>query len=63
MIASIIDIANFSLLLFLVIFIFALLGMEFFAFTVYEDINGELVFGKDNIQAAFERGDTLTWPR
>lgn len=63
MISSIIDIANFSLLLFLILFIFALLGMELFAFTVYEDTNGELVFGQQNIQDAFERGDMITWPR
>lgn len=42
---SLVDIGNFSLLLFLIIFIFALLGMELFSYTVYEDINGELVFG------------------
>ena len=49
MISSLIDIANFSLLLLLVLFIFALLGMELFAFSVYEDVNGDLVFGKENI--------------
>ena len=63
MISSLIDIANFSLLLLLVLFIFALLGMELFAFSVYEDVNGDLVFGKEKIQEAFEQGDTLTWPR
>ena len=45
MISSLVDIANFSLLLLLVLFIFALLGMELFAFSAYEDINGETVFG------------------
>ena len=49
MLASIVDIGNFSLLLLLIIFIFALLGMELFAYTVYQDINGELVFGQENI--------------
>ena len=63
MISSLIDIANFSLLLFLCLFIFALLGMELFAFTAYEDRDGELVFGARNIQSAYERGDTLMWPR
>ena len=63
MISSMVDIANFSLLLLLMIFIFALLGMELFAFSAYEDENGELVFGKDNIQEAFARGDELTWPK
>lgn len=63
MIQSVIDIANFSLLLLLCLFIFALLGMELFAYSVYEDINGELVFGQENIQEAFKQGDKLTWPR
>jgi len=63
LIESIIDISSFSVLLALVLFIFALLGMEIFAFSVYEDTEGETVFGKENIQAAFARGDTLSWPR
>jgi len=58
-----VDISSFSVLLFLFLFIFALLGMEIFAFSVYIDNEGEAVFGQENIQAAFERGDTLTWPR
>lgn len=37
--------------------------MELFAYSVYEDINGELVFGQENIQEAFKQGDKLTWPR
>ena len=37
--------------------------MELFAFTAYEDRDGELVFGARNIQSAYERGDTLMWPR
>lgn len=45
MISSLVDIANFALLLTLMIFIFALLGMEMFAYSAYEDENGELVFG------------------
>jgi len=58
-----VDISSFSVLLLLFLFIFALLGMEIFAFSVYIDTEGEVVFGQENIQAAFERGDTLTWPR
>mmetsp|Transcript_6096 Transcript_6096/g.8197 ORF Transcript_6096/g.8197 Transcript_6096/m.8197 type:complete len:125 (-) Transcript_6096:229-603(-) len=49
MISSLVDIANFSLLLLLMIFIFALLGMELFSFSAYEDSNGDLVFGQTNI--------------
>lgn len=45
MISSLVDIANFALLLTLMLFIFALLGMEMFAYSAYEDENGELVFG------------------
>jgi len=63
MVKSLIDIANFSLLLLLCIFIFALLGMNLFAFSVFEDGDGELVFGQENIQAAFARGEQINWPR
>ncbi len=49
MINSLVDISSFSVLLALVLFIFALLGMEMFAYSVYEDAEGELVFGKENI--------------
>lgn len=63
LVAAMVDISSFSVLLILFLFIFALLGMEIFAFSVYIDTEGEAVFGQENIQAAFERGDTLTWPR
>ena len=61
--SSIIDISSFTVLLCLCLFIFALLGMELFAFSVYENSQGELIFGKENIQRAFEANETLTWPR
>ena len=61
-VSSVVEIANFSLLLLLCLFIFALLGMEIFAYSACIDINGEDVFGQREIQEAFERG-TLTWPR
>lgn len=37
---SLIDVSNFSLLLLLFIFVFSLLGMEMFAFTVFLDADG-----------------------
>ena len=43
---SVIDISNFTVLLLLVLFIFALLGMELFAYTVFFDIDGNAVFGE-----------------
>lgn len=42
--ASFIDISNFALLLFIMIFICALLGMELFAFSVAYDTEGELIY-------------------
>ena len=49
LISSLVDISSFSVLLALVLFIFALLGMELFAYSAYEDADGEVVFGKENI--------------
>ena len=49
MVKSLLDISNFSFLLLLFIFIAALLGMEIFSYSVCYDINGDAVFGKDNI--------------
>ena len=46
---SLVDVSNFSFILLLFMFIFALLGMELFAFKVFYDGNGELVIGKENI--------------
>ena len=43
------DISNFTVLLSLMIFIFALLGMELFAFTVAIDNEGELVYEQEKI--------------
>ena len=51
--SSIRDTSIFSLLLFVFIFIFALLGMELFAYTVFFDIDEELVVGTENIQEAY----------
>ena len=63
MVSSLIDISNFSVLLMLIMYILALLGMEMFAYSVYIDEEGEPVFGQQNIQAAFEAGQTMNWPR
>ena len=45
MILSLIDISSFALILLLFLYIFALLGMEMFAYSAYVDVDGELVFG------------------
>lgn len=63
MVNSLIDISNFSVLLMLIMYILALLGMEMFAYSVYIDEEGEPVFGQENIQKAFEAGQTMNWPR
>ena len=63
MVSSLIDISNFTVLLMLIMYILALLGMEMFAYSVYIDEKGEPVFGQDNIIAAFEAGKTMNWPR
>ena len=63
MMRSLVDISNFSFLLLLFMFIAALLGMEIFSYSVCYDVNGDAVFGKESIQAAFASGMQLTWPR
>jgi hypothetical protein len=63
MIKSLVDITNFSFLLLLFMFIAALLGMELFSYSVCYDVNGQPIFGQENIQAAFAAGDELFWPR
>ena len=51
--SSIRDTSIFSLLLFVFIFIFALLGMELFAYHVFFDFDEELVVGTENIQETY----------
>lgn len=49
------DIANFSLLLFLFIFIFDLLGMELFAYKVSLDLEGEIIpIDEQDINESYE---------
>ena len=43
---SMVDVSVFTLLLGILIFIFAMLGMELFAHSVYLDVDGELIIGK-----------------
>ena len=63
MMSSLYDISSFTLLLLLTMYIFALLGMELFAFSVFEDDSGNYVFGEENIKAAYESGQEMTWAR
>ena len=48
-VSSVRDTSVFSLLLFVFLFIFALLGMELFAYSVFFDINEELIVGTEKI--------------
>jgi hypothetical protein len=57
------DISNFSLLLILFMYIFALLGMELFANAVLVDEDDNLIAGEENIQALYASGDYFTYPR
>ena len=63
MIQSLADISNFTVLLLLTLYILALLGMEIFSYSVFFDIEGNPIFGEKNIQAAFETGQEMIWPR
>ena len=63
MISSLADISNFTVLLLLILYIIALLGMEIFSYSVCFNIDGNPVFGEENIKAAFELGEEMVWPR
>ena len=56
MVSSLADITNFSVLLLLIVYIFALLGMEIFSYTVVFDMNDDPVFDEEKIKAIFEDG-------
>lgn len=60
---SLYDISSFTLLLLLTMYIFALLGMELFSFSVFEDDAGNYVFGEKNIKAMYESGQEMIWTR
>lgn len=53
---SLIDVSNFTFILFLFMFIYALLGMELFANKVFFDEDGVIVIGEENIQTAYADG-------
>jgi len=55
------DISNFSILLFLFIFIFSLLGMELFAFKAMFNVDGELLTDED--YDIYNLQDNLEAPR
>ena len=57
------DISNFSLLLILFMYIFALLGMELFANAALVDEDDNLIAGEENIQALVASGAYYTFPR
>ena len=63
MVQSLADISNFTVLLLLIIYILALLGMEIFSYSVVFDIDGNPVFGEENIKDVFESGQEMVWPR
>jgi len=56
-------IGNFSLLLILFMYIFALLGMELFANVALVDEDDNLIAGVDNIQELYASGDYFAYPR
>ena len=57
------DISNFSLLLILFMYIFALLGMELFAFAALINEDDDLIAGESNIQELYLSGDYYAFPR
>lgn len=62
--ASISDTSVFSLLLFVFLFIFALLGTELFAYSIFFDQEEELVVGQENIYDSYQESgmDNLISP-
>ena len=59
---SMLDISTFSLLLFLFMYIFALLGMDLFAMRALIDADDNLVIGEAEIHALYASGDFYTFP-
>ena len=57
------DISSFSLLLLIFVYIFALLGIELFSCSALNDIDGNLVLGKENVQALYISGEPYLMPR
>ena len=61
--ASLKDISNFSLLLLLFMYIFALLGMELFANIALIDADDNLVVGEAAVIELYNSGEFFTYPR
>lgn len=61
--ASLAGLANFSLLMFLFMYIFALLGMELFANIALVDEDDNLVAGEEAVVELYASGDYFTFPR
>ena len=61
--ASLADISNFSMLLLLFMYIFALLGMELFANIALIDGDDNLVVGEEAVLELYASGDFYTFPR
>lgn len=57
------DISNFSVLLLLFMYIFALLGMELFANITLNDADGNLIAGEAAVQELYLSGDFYSFPR
>ena len=57
------SISQFSILLILFMYIFALLGMEFFANRALIDADDNLIYGDEAIQLLYNSGDYFTFPR
>ena len=57
------DISQFTILLVLFMYIFALLGMELFANMALENEDGDLIYGEKAIQELYSSGDWYTFPR
>ena len=62
-IKSLKDISNFSMLLFLFMYIFALLGMQLFANICLIDSDDNLVVGEEAVQELYASGEFYTFPR
>ena len=57
------DISQFTILLILFMYIFALLGMELFANIALENEDGDLIYGVENVQELYASGDYFAFPR
>ena len=56
------DVSVFTLLLAVLVFIFAMLGMEIFAHSVYLNADGDLIIGIHQVQEAYEKDEHIYAP-